>query len=103
MARIHSKLQGEEPQIPEVRSEDELSCSEDDESQDHQAYGDYGAAAVGGLNSFVSNVLGSLLRVADWSCHFAGGVGLWVRPTVVGVPPATSGADTQLRDLLGGL
>lgn len=61
-------LQGEEPQIPEVRSEDELSWSVEDDSQGHLVFG---AVAVGGppgqpgktnnlFNSSLCNVVGNL-------------------------------------------
>lgn len=43
-----ARLQVEEQQIPDMRSEGELSCSEEEESQSHPAPRDSGAAAVGG-------------------------------------------------------
>lgn len=77
---------------------------------------DSGAAAVRGipghpgksanlLNSSVSNVLGSLLGVADVSNRAMSRVssGSAFGPQVAGVPPAASGTDVHLRDLLGGL
>lgn len=107
---------------PEVRSEGEVSSSEEEEHQDHTPAGEAGATAVGDMPGQPSkSVSVSHVDLNDALCRLLGvGCGGWgftvtgvaapwagaaggVCPQVSGSPPVAPGTAGQLQELLGGV